>query len=106
MQEVKTVADAVGFNQRDTKYERRTTLKLIRFEETGSLSYYFIGSIGKKTEAIATILFEVMIKLIYRKEDRVLMAIDDSPTTRYGPEVHRKKMYRTPLISQISQEKR
>ena len=43
--------------------------------------YYFIGSIGRKTETIATILFEIMINLIYRKNDRVLMGIDDSPSS-------------------------
>lgn len=58
--------------------------------------YYFIGSIGKKAEAITTILFEVMINLIYRKQDRVLMAIDDSPTTRYGPEVQGAGIHHNP----------
>jgi hypothetical protein len=32
------IADAVGFKSRDTKYERRTTLKLTRLEKTVSLS--------------------------------------------------------------------
>jgi len=58
--------------------------------------YYFIGSIGEKTEAITTILFEVMINLLYRKNDRVLMAIDDSPTTRYGPEVQGAGIHHNP----------
>src|SRR4030042_5842982 len=49
--------------------------------------YYFVGSIGQKTEIIATVLFEFMIKLVYKNQNRVLMAIDDSPTKRYGPEV-------------------
>jgi hypothetical protein len=32
------IADAVGFKSQDTKYERRTTLKLTRLEKTVSLS--------------------------------------------------------------------
>jgi len=36
--------------------------------------YYFIGSIGRKTETIATILFEIMINLIYRKNDVTVQA--------------------------------
>ena len=60
--------------------------------------YYFIGAIGQKTEAIATILFEFMINLIYRKDNRVLMGIDDSPTKRYGPKVQGAGIHRNPTI--------
>lgn len=60
--------------------------------------YYFIGAIGQKTEAIATILFEFMINLIYRKDNRVLMSIDDSPTKRYGPKVQGADIHRNPTI--------
>ncbi len=58
--------------------------------------YYFIGAVGKKTETIATILLEIMIHLIYRKNPRVLMAIDDSPTKRYGPKVQGAGIHRNP----------
>lgn len=61
--------------------------------------YYFIGSIGRKTENIATILFEIMINLIYSKDDRVLMAIDDGPTKRYGPKVQGAGIHRNPTTS-------
>jgi len=60
--------------------------------------YYFIGSIGKKTEAIATVLLEIMINLIYKKDDRVLMAIDDGPTKRYGPKVQGAGIHRNPAV--------
>jgi len=49
--------------------------------------YYFIGSIGRKTEIVATTLFEIMIQRIYKNTNIVLTAIDDSPTVRYGPKV-------------------
>jgi hypothetical protein len=61
--------------------------------------YYFIGSLGRKTETIATILFEIMINLIYKKHDLVLMAIDDGPTKRYGPKVQGAGIHRNPTTT-------
>jgi hypothetical protein len=60
--------------------------------------YYFIGSIGRKTEVIATVLFEVMVNLIYKNEQRVLMGIDDTPTRRYGPKVEGAGLHRNPTV--------
>lgn len=60
--------------------------------------YYFVGSIGQKTEIIATVLFEVMIKLVYKNQNRVLMAIDDSPTKRYGRQVAGAGIHRNPTV--------
>lgn len=60
--------------------------------------YYFVGSIGQKTEIIATVLLEFMIKLLYRKQNKVLMAIDDSPTKRYGPKVAGAGIHRNPTV--------
>lgn len=60
--------------------------------------YYFVGSIGQKTEIIATVLLEFMIKLVYKNQNRVLMAIDDSPTKRYGPEVAGAGLHRNPTV--------
>jgi hypothetical protein len=60
--------------------------------------YYFIGSIGRKTEVIATVLFEVMVQLIYKNEHRVLMGIDDTPTRRYGPNVEGAGIHRNPTV--------
>ena len=61
--------------------------------------YYFIGSLGRKTETIATILFEIMINLIYKKHDLVLMAIDDGPTKRYGPKIQGAGIHRNPTTT-------
>ncbi len=60
--------------------------------------YYFVGSIGQKTQIIATVLFGIMIKLVYKNQNRVLMAIDDSPTKRYGPEVAGAGIHRNPTV--------
>jgi len=58
--------------------------------------YYFIGSLAQKTENIATELFEIMIHKIYKNTNTVLAAIDDSPTSRYGPKVQGAGIHRNP----------
>lgn len=58
--------------------------------------YYFIGSLAKKTENIATKLFEIMIRGIYKNTNTVLAAIDDSHTPRYGPKVQGAGIHRNP----------
>jgi hypothetical protein len=58
--------------------------------------YYCIGSLGNKTENIATELLKIMIQTIYKKNHTVLMAIDDSPTSRYGPKVAGAGIHRNP----------
>jgi len=61
--------------------------------------YYFIGAIGRKTEAIATVLFEIMIGCVFHKQDRVLTAIDDTATKRYGPKVQGAGIHRNPIVT-------
>jgi hypothetical protein len=58
--------------------------------------YYFIGSLAKETQNIATELFKFMIRRIYKDIDTVLAAIDDSPTLRYGPKVAGAGIHRNP----------
>ena len=58
--------------------------------------YYFIGSLANKTENIATELFKIMIHRIYKNTNTVLVAIDDSPTPRYGPKVAGAGIHRNP----------
>jgi hypothetical protein len=60
--------------------------------------YYLVGSIGQKTEVIATALFEFMAKLIYKNQTRILMAIDAGPTKRYGPKVTGAGIHRNRTI--------
>jgi len=60
--------------------------------------YYFIGSIGKKTQIVATVLFECMVNIIYKGKSRVLMGIDDTPTKRYGPHVEGAGIHHNPTV--------
>ena len=57
--------------------------------------YYFLASLGRKIEPLATQLF---LRLIARLvvEKRVLLALDDSPTPRYGPKVEGAGLHHNP----------
>src|SRR6266550_3135311 len=48
--------------------------------------YYFLASLGRKIEPLATRLLQGLLCYL-PVGDRVLLAIDDSPTRRYGPKV-------------------
>ena len=57
--------------------------------------YYFLASLGRKIEPLATALF---LQLLQRLPvgDRVLLALDDSPTARYGPKVEGAGLHHNP----------
>jgi hypothetical protein len=61
--------------------------------------YYFIGTMGRKSETVATVLFEIIINSICRRQNRVLMAIDDTATKRYGPKVQGAGIHRNPIAT-------
>lgn len=47
--------------------------------------YYFNASVGRKVDTLAKQLLLLVLRCI--KDQRVLLAIDDTPTKRYGPKV-------------------
>lgn len=57
--------------------------------------YYFLSSLGRKIEPLATRLFQQLLARLPIGE-RVLLALDDSPTVRYGPQVEGAGLHHNP----------
>ena len=57
--------------------------------------YYFNGSVGRKTNNVATRLFLLLLKHLPLPE-RIVLALDDSPTARYGPKVEGAGLHHNP----------
>jgi DDE superfamily endonuclease len=57
--------------------------------------YYFIASVGCKSGKLATLLLQLLIRQLPLGE-RVILAIDDTPTRRYGPLVEGAGLHRNP----------
>jgi hypothetical protein len=80
---------------------RRTVTSWFRCAGVGrqyKAFYYFIGTIGRKTQIVATVLFEFMVNILYKDKSRVLMGIDDTPTKRYGPHVEGAGIHHNPIV--------
>src|SRR5712691_11307740 len=65
--------------------------------------YYFLGALGRKTELLAVALFQVLLKVVGVGE-RLLFALDDTPTKRYGPHVQGAGIHRNPTPGPSDQE--
>jgi hypothetical protein len=57
--------------------------------------YYFLASLGRKCESVAGILLLLIVRQL-SLGDRVLLALDDSPTKRYGPHVEGAGIHHNP----------
>ena len=57
--------------------------------------YYFLASLGRKIEPLATRLFQLLLRHLPLGE-RVLLALDDTPTRRYGPCVEGAGLHHNP----------
>jgi len=78
---------------------RRTVTSWLRaanISDAYQAFYYFIGALARKSEIIATILLEIVMKRVLADDNRVLMALDDSLTKRYGPKVQGVGIHRNP----------
>ena len=78
---------------------RRTITSWLRaagIGDTYEAFYYFIGGLARKSEVIATVLFEIAMKRVLADDNRVLIALDDSPTKRYGPKVQGAGIHHNP----------
>lgn len=57
--------------------------------------YYFLASLGRKSETVATRLLALVLRTLPLPE-RLLAVIDDSPTKRYGPKVEGADIHHNP----------
>lgn len=60
--------------------------------------YYFIGSVGRNIEPLVLRLATLLLKQLPSQE-RVLLALDDTSTPRYGPQVHGAGLHHNPTSS-------
>lgn len=77
---------------------RRTVTSWLRAQgitDTFYDYYYFLQSLGAKIEPLATALFLQLLKQL-PIGDRVLLALDDTPTARYGPKVEGAGLHHNP----------
>jgi len=57
--------------------------------------YYFLGSLGRKCESVASVLVRLILRQLPLPE-RVLFALDDTPTKRYGPKIEGAGIHHNP----------
>ena len=57
--------------------------------------YYFNGSVGRKSKELATRLFQLLLSHLPLPE-RIVLALDDTPTARYGPKVEGAGLHHNP----------
>jgi hypothetical protein len=65
--------------------------------------YYFLASLGRKTEIIAARLMTLLLRHL-PLPDRLLAVIDDTPTKRYGPKVEGADMHHHPAPGPSDQQ--
>src|SRR5579863_7664 len=85
---------------------RRTVTSWLR---AGELSddyqnyYYFLGALGCKVKSCAGVLLQMALRTIH-PESRLLFAIDDTPTKRYGPQVQGAGIHHNPTPGPAEQK--
>jgi hypothetical protein len=85
---------------------RQTVASWLRGGELGKdfrLYYYFLGSLGRNVKSVAGVLFRIAVKVIV-PGDRLLLAIDDTPTKRYGPKVEGAGVHHNPTPGPADQK--
>lgn len=65
--------------------------------------YYFLGSLGRNVKSVAGVLFRIAVSIIV-PGDRLLLALDDTPTKRYGPQVEGAGVHHNPTPGPADQK--
>jgi hypothetical protein len=77
---------------------RRTVSSWLRAAGLGAdfrQYYYFLGSLGRKAEFVASVLLRLAVRVL-GPGDRLLFALDDTPTPRSGPKVQGAGVHHNP----------
>jgi hypothetical protein len=85
---------------------RRTVASWLRGAGLGEdyrAYYYFLGSLGRKVKSIASLLLRRAVTVIAPGE-RLLFALDDTPTQRYGPQVEGAGVHHNPTPGPADQK--
>src|SRR5215472_5824322 len=85
---------------------RRTVASWLRAAGLGKdfrQYYYFLGSLGHRTEVVAALLLRLAVRVIVPGE-RLLFGLDDTPTKRAGPKVEGAGIHRNPTPGPAAQK--
>jgi hypothetical protein len=85
---------------------RRTVASWLRAAALGTdyrAYYYFLGSLGRKVKAIVSLLLRRAVTVI-EPGPRLLFALDDTPTKRYGPQVEGAGIHHNPTPGPADQK--
>ena len=85
---------------------RRTVASWLRGGRLGGdfkAYYYFLGSLGRNVKSVAARLFRRAIQVVEPGE-RLLLAIDDTPTKRYGRHVEGAGIHHNPTPGPADQK--
>jgi hypothetical protein len=85
---------------------RRTVASWLRAGGLGNdfrAYYYFLGSLGRNVKYVASLLLRRAVSII-PLDDRLLFALDDSPTKRYGPQVEGAGIHHNPTPGPADQK--
>jgi DDE superfamily endonuclease len=77
---------------------RRTVSSWLRAAELGKDYedyYYFVSAVGHKGKCLAAIVLRIALDVI-APQGRILLALDDTPTKRYGPKVEGAGIHHNP----------
>ena len=85
---------------------RKTVASWLRAGELGRdfrAYYYFLGSVGRNVKSMAWMLFCIAIKVVAPGQ-RMVLALDDTPTKRYGPWVEGAGIHHNPTPGPAGQK--
>ena len=85
---------------------RRTVAGWLRVAELGDDYqgyYYFLGSLGRNVKSVAAALLRLAVSVIC-PDERLLFAIDDTPTKRYGKHVEGAGIHHNPTPGPAEQK--